>query len=185
MIEGKPDSELIESFLKGSESSFKEIVDRYKEKIYWHARRLTGNHLDADEVLQEVLIVLFKKIADFNFHSSLYTWIYKITSTRAINLIRKRNLRKIFSIDSDEMRELLSSEDIALNFESKEKLEKIDMVLQKLPPKQREIFALRHFEQLSYDEIAKITGKSLGGLKANYFHALNKVIKNMENYDKE
>lgn len=179
MVIERKDSELIENFLKGDQSSFKEIVERYKDKIYWHARRMTGNHLDADEIVQEVLIVIFKKLKDFRFQSSLYTWIYKITSTRSLNLIKKRNLKRFFSIDNEEHKEIKYGEDIVSNIENKEKLVQLDAVLKKLPVKQREIFILRHFEQLSYEEISKITGKSLGGLKANYFHALNKVLDEM------
>ncbi|MBX2977322.1 MAG: RNA polymerase sigma factor [Ignavibacteriaceae bacterium] len=179
MVIERKDSELIENFLKGDQSSFKEIVERYKDKIYWHARRMTGNHLDADEIVQEVLIVIFKKLKDFRFQSSLYTWIYKITSTRSLNLIKKRNIKRFFSIDDDEHKEIKYGEDIVSNIENKEKLVQLDGVLKKLPVKQREIFILRHFEQLSYEEISKITGKSLGGLKANYFHALNKVLDEM------
>lgn len=179
MVIERKDSELIENFLKGDQSSFKEIVERYKDKIYWHARRMTGNHLDADEIVQEVLIVIFKKLKDFRFQSSLYTWIYKITSTRSLNLIKKRNLKRFFSIDNEEHKEIKYGEDIVINIENKEKLVQLDAVLKKLPVKQREIFILRHFEQLSYEEISKITGKSLGGLKANYFHALNKVLDEM------
>jgi RNA polymerase sigma-70 factor (ECF subfamily) len=183
MNEVRTDFDNIERFLNGDQSSFKEIVDKYKDKIYWHARRMTGNHLDADEIVQEVLIVVYKKLGNFKFQSSLYTWIYKITSTRSLNLIKKRNLRRLFSIHDQEFEQISSDDDIVTNLESKQKLEKIDKLLKTLPVKQREVFILRHYEQLSYEEISKITGKSLGGLKANYFHALSKVMKGMENYN--
>jgi RNA polymerase sigma-70 factor (ECF subfamily) len=183
MSEQRTDSENIERFLNGDQSSFKEIVNKYKDKIYWHARRMTGNHVDADEIVQEVLIVLYKKIGDFKFQSSLYTWIYKITSNRSLNLIKKRNIRRFFSIHEEEYEQISADDDIVSNFESKQKLEEVDRVLNTLPAKQREIFVLRHYEQLSYEEISKITGKSLGGLKANYFHALSKVMKGMEKYN--
>jgi len=67
------------------------------------------------------------------------------------------------------------------NIDDKEKLRRLDLILQKLPARQREVFLLRHFEELSYEEISKITGKSVGGLKANYFHALNKVLEKFKN----
>lgn len=69
-----------------------------------------------------------------------------------------------------------SKEDIVKKLEAKERLMELDKVLLKLPTKQREVFSLRHFEELSYEEISEITGKSVGGLKANYFHALKKVM---------
>jgi len=83
------DFELVKKYLDGDERAFNEIVRKYSEKIYWHARRMLGNHLDADEITQEVIIVLYKKLKTFNFNSSLYTWIYRITSNLCINYINK------------------------------------------------------------------------------------------------
>lgn len=177
----KTDKQLVENFLNGDESAFNVLISRYQQKIYWHARRMTGNHLDADEILQEVLLVIFRKMKEFKFESSLYTWIYRITSTRSINYLKRKKLYKFFSIDDDDSyNEIGSSEDIEQNILSKEKLELLDKALAKLPIKQREVFVMRHTENMSYEEIAAITGKSVGGLKANYFHALSKVMELMK-----
>jgi RNA polymerase sigma-70 factor, ECF subfamily len=170
------DYELVNSFLAGNEGAFNLIVKKYQKKIYWHARQMLGNHLDADEVMQEVLIVMYNKLKNFNFNSSLYTWIYKIVSTRSLNQIRKKQVKRFFSIDEHEDFDLKDEQDIVENIDNKEKLNKVKSVLQKIPPKQREIFIMRNFEELSYEEISQITGKSVGGLKANYFHALKKVM---------
>jgi len=170
------DFELINRFLSGEEVAFNLIVKKYQKKIYWHARQMMGNHLDADEVTQEVLIVIFNKLKNFNFNSSLYTWIYKIVTTRSLNQIRKKQIKRFFSIDDNDVNELQDKHDIVEELDSKEKLEKVQKVLQKIPPKQRQIFIMRNFEDLSYEEISEITGKSVGGLKANYFHALKKVL---------
>jgi RNA polymerase sigma-70 factor, ECF subfamily len=141
---------------------------------------MTGNHLDADEIVQEVLLVLYKKLKDFQFKSSLYTWIYRITSTRTINYLKKKKIRQIFSIDDEAGNKLSFSEDIIKNIEDKEKLERVEKALQKIPNKQREVFLFRVYEGLSYEEISEITGKSVGGLKANYFHAANKIMELMK-----
>ncbi len=183
MAENQSDYELVKSFLQGSESAFNEIVNRYKQKIYWHARRMTGNHLDADEVVQEVFIVLYTKLKDFQFKSSLYTWIYKITSTRSLNFIKKRKVKELLGFEDKYDTLVSAGTEIVKDIENKEKLNKLDEVLQKLPSKQREIFILRNFDELSYEEISKITGKSVGGLKANYFHAIQKITELMKSYD--
>jgi RNA polymerase sigma-70 factor, ECF subfamily len=183
MPEDISDYELIKSFINGDEASFNKIINKYKHKIYWHARRMTGNHLDADEVVQEVLLVMYKKLKDFQFKSELYTWIYRIVSTRSLNYLRKRSLRKVFSFDDPSTDSVSSNEDIAKSLEMKEKLKKINSLLQKLPLKQREVFILRHYEELSYEEISDLTGKSIGGLKANYFHGVNKILELMKNYE--
>jgi len=175
MTENLNDFELVNQFLSGNEAAFNKIVIKYQERIYWHARRMTGNHPDADEIVQEVLLVIYQKLKTFKFQSSLYTWIFRITSTRCINLIRKNKVKRLFSLD-DKSDELHSLPDFIKNVEDKEKLELINKALQKLPVKQREVFIMRNFDELSYEEIAVISGKSIGGLKANYFHAVNKLL---------
>jgi RNA polymerase sigma-70 factor (ECF subfamily) len=176
------DFELVKEFTAGNEAAFNTLVGKYQQRIYWHARRMVGDHLEADEVTQEVLIVLYKKLKTFKFNSNLFTWIYRITSNLSINHLRKNSVRKFLRIDDESVRELKSNNsDLVNDIENKEKLNKLDNVLNKLPVKQREVFILRNFEELSYEEISEITGKSVGGLKANYFHALKKVTELMEN----
>lgn len=175
------DFELISSFVSGNEKSFNELISRYQKSIYWHARRMVGNHFDADEVTQQVIIVLYNKLSGFKFNSSLKTWIYKITSTRSINLLKKRKIKKILRIEDIEKKDILASNDVYLNFENKERIKEIDNLLRKLPTKQREVFIFRHFDGLSYEEISEITSKSIGTLKANYFHASKKILWNMKN----
>lgn len=176
------DFELIKSFINGDESAFNRLAVKYQERIYWHARRMTGNHLDADEIVQEVLMVLYNKLKTFEFKSSLYTWIYTITNTRSINYLKKKSLRSFFSLDEISNRKF-EQKDVIDDIESKQKIEKIESAMQKLPVKQREVFIMRNFDEMSYEEISQITGKNVGTLKANYFHALNK-IKEMVKYDK-
>jgi RNA polymerase sigma-70 factor (ECF subfamily) len=174
MQENITDEELIRRFVNGDESAFNTLANRYIEKIYWHARRMTGNHLDADEILQEVLIVLYKKLKTFEFKSSLYTWIYTITNTRSINLINKRRIKNLFSLE-EVPNNILDDRNLSAELESKQKLQQIEKALQKLPVKQREVFIMRNYNELSYEEISEITGKSIGALKANHFHAINKL----------
>lgn len=181
MHEVNNDFELTKSFINGDESAFNRLAVKYQEKIYWHARRMTGNHLDADEIVQEVLMVLYNKLKTFEFKSSLYTWIYTITNTRSINYLKKKNIRSFFSLD-DISNSKFEQNDMIDDLESKQKVEKIEKVLQKLPVKQREVFIMRNFDELSYEEISQITGKNIGTLKANHFHALSK-IKELVKYD--
>ena len=180
MSNAEEDLNLIEAFKNGDETSFNRLVLKYQQKIYWLARRMTGNHFDAEEVVQEVLMVMYKKLKGFEFRSSLFSWIYKITSTRSINFINRRKVRESFSIDDNSFFDLKSEDSITDNIETKEKLDKLNKVLQQLPVKQREVFILRNFDEMSYEEISNITGKSVGGLKANYFHAYKKILELMK-----
>jgi RNA polymerase sigma-70 factor, ECF subfamily len=174
MNSNEDDYTLVKKFLEGDESSFNRIVHKYQHKIYWHARRMTGSHYDADEVVQDVLMVMYNKLGSFKFQSALYTWIYRVTSTRSLNYLRKRGIKHLFSLEDKEAA-LVKSDDLILDMDNKEKLAMIEKYLQKLPVKQREIFIFRNFDELSYEEISKITGKSIGGLKANYFQAVKKM----------
>ena len=181
MTENNNDRELVKDFISGNQSAFNRLANRYQEKIYWHARRMTGNHLDADEIVQQVLLVMYNKLKTFNFDSSLYTWIYKITSRRSLNLIKRNRLRSFISIDNSDAIGVEAKDDIISDLETKERVEKVERLLKKISPKQREVFIFRKFDELSYEEISEITGKSTGALKANYFHAFNKLKELMKN----
>lgn len=169
------DKRLVEEFLDGNEIAFRSLINKYSQKIYWHARGMLNNHFDADEVTQEVIIVLYNKLNTFNFESNLYTWIYRITSTRTLNYIRKKKIKEFFSLSDGKFDNLELETDIQNNFEKKDEIERIEKVLQKIPTKQREVFIMKNFEEMTYKEISEITGRSIGGLKANYFHALKKI----------
>jgi len=119
----------------------------------------------------------------FNYNSALYTWIYKITSTRSLNLLKKKALRRIFTFSSDEIAEKIGYENIVEDIESRERFLQMEKLLSKLPVKQRQIFVMRNYDDLSYEEISNITGKSIGALKANYFHAFRKMKELMEKND--
>lgn len=180
MIDEK-EVKLIKKFTEGDERAFNELVKHHQQNIYWHARRMVGNHLDADEVTQQVIIVLYKKLSTFKFNSSLKTWIYKITQTRCLNLLKKRKIKRWLNLDDEKIGTLKSKEDIILKVEDKDKIERLNKYLEQLPIKQKEVFVLRHFEELNYEEISEITGKSIGGLKANYFHASKKIFGKLYN----
>jgi len=182
MTEINNDQELVNEFISGNESAFNRLAKRYQEKIYWHARRMTGNHLDADEIVQQVLLVMFNKLKTFKFQSSLYTWIFRVTSTRSINLIKKRQIQQLMPLDKwSETGE--AKNDIFTKLEEKEKFEQMQKLLKEIPAKQREVFLFRNFEGLCYEEIAKITGRSVGTLKANYYHAFKKIKEVMQHYE--
>ena len=180
MNSNSEDYELIQDFLSGNEQSFNILARKYQEKVYWHARRMLGDHDDAHEIVQQVLLVMHSKLNTFNFSSSIYTWIYKITSTRSLNLLKKRKLKRYFTFSENKNFENIGHENVIADIEVREKFDKMEKLLLKLPSKQREIFVMRNYDDLSYDKISMITGKSIGALKANYFHAFRKMKELME-----
>ena len=147
--------------------------------------------MDADEIVQEVMLVLFKNLKDFKYQSTFSTWLFRIITTRTLNFLKRRRIKEIFSIHSSDDNETSGIENIAgagsgvaEDLENREKLKALDRVLKGIPAKQMEIFIMRHFDEMSYEEISEITGKSIGGLKANYHHAFVKVNELMRrNYE--
>lgn len=176
------DKVLIDRFLEGDETAFNTLFEKYKQKIYLTAYRLLGNHEDANDITQETLIKIYKELKNFRNESSLYTWIYRITTNLSLNLLKKKKLRSFFDFDDvDEWLFKDERQSPELSFRENELSNKIQEALKKLPEKQRTVFTLRYYDELSYEEISKILGTSVGALKANYFHAVNKLQKELKN----
>ena len=169
------DRQLLDAFLEGDERGFNELVRRYQEKVYWVARRIVIDHDDADDIVQDVFIKFHRSAKEFRGESSLYTWLYRVTVNASLNALRRKKVREYLAID--EMTSQYESDvprpDEAL--EAAEQRSEIEKAVSRLPGKQRAVFVLRYYEEKSYEEIAAILKTSIGGLKANYFHALKKV----------
>lgn len=152
------------------ESAFETLVRTYQEKLYGHLRRMTGNHPDADDALQNTFIKVWKNIEKFRGDSALYSWLYRIATNEAIALIEKR--KKGFRQLPAESSGLTASTEGP----SGDAIEaKLKAALLTLPEKQRQVFDLKYFEEMKYETIAEITGTSVGALKASYFHAVKKL----------
>ena len=151
---------------------FAEIVRRYQRSIYYHSRNLLVSHDDADDAVQNALIKIWQNASQFKGESLLRTWIYRIATNESINLIRKRKPTIDFDEAQPEMAEMIT-EDLYLSGDE------IALKLQKamcfLPFKQKLVFTLRYFEDLSYADIALLTSTSEGALKASYHHAVKKL----------
>ncbi len=169
------DLELVELFQKGNETSFNELVKRYQEKIYWIARRFVNDHDQADDIVQEVFVKVYRALKNFRGESSVYTWLYRITINVALNALRKQRIRDFIRIDEFFETAEDENEQPDAIFEKDEQQKLIEEAIAKLPEKQKAVFILRYHEELSYDEISLILKTSVGGLKANYFHAVKKI----------
>ncbi|MCO6357476.1 RNA polymerase sigma-70 factor (ECF subfamily) [Roseivirga pacifica] len=154
--------------------AFRELVDKYKERVYWHARKIVIDHEDADDVAQEAFIKVYKNLEGFREASQLFTWIYRITTNEALNLLKKKQKKQGISIDevAHELEHSLTSSNLLSGEEIQLKLQK---ALLQLPEKQRLVFNMKYFDDLKYDEISEITGTSVGGLKASYHLAVKKI----------
>lgn len=169
------DPELVEHYRQGREAAFNEIVLRYQEKIYWVVRQFLSDHDDTDDVVQEVFIKAARGLHDFRGDASLYTWLYRIAVNLSLNAIRNKRVAEFFRLDDvgDLADHGSPGPDHQVDADEQQRI--IGSAVRSLPPKQRTVFVLRYYEEMSYEEIAEVMQTSVGGLKANYFHAVRKV----------
>lgn len=152
------------------EAGFTLLINTYQEKLYGHLRRMLKSHQDADDALQNSLIKIWKNFDSFRGDSALYTWLYRIATNEALTILEKQRHAHLH-VDASEV--ALSG--MCDGPDSDEIAQRLWAALDTLPPKQRQVFDLKYFEEMKYDEIAAITHTSVGALKASYFHAVKKV----------
>lgn len=157
------------------DEGFKELMRLYGEPLYWHIRRIVIGHDDAEDVLQETCIKILAGIDSFRREGKLTTWIYSIATHEALNQLRRKT-RLFQSID-----DLGPSLTGRLEAETPMDSQATEVLFQKalltLPTQQRIAFNLRYYDEMSYEEIASITGKNVNTLKTNYHFATEKIKK--------
>ena len=167
---------LVERFHAGDEQAFNILTLRYQEKIYWVVRRLITDHDEADDIVQDVFIRAYHSLKSFKGESSVYTWLYRIAVNLSLNELRRKTIRKTFSLEDSSYEQHSTDDDTPEEaMERSERSIMIKTAIERLPEKQKQVFVLRYYEEMPYEEIAKIVKTSVGGLKANYFHAVKKI----------
>src|SRR6266498_1655786 len=165
------DAELVERYLAGDMSAFDELMIRYERPIYRVCYRFVDNRDDAMDLAQEVFIKAFEHLAGFRRESSLKTWLYRIAVNHCINHVKKHSHEFVEVTEhTSSVRPMVHAQ-----LEENEKREHFRRMVKFLPPKQKAILELRINEQLSYEEIARIAGRSVSTIKASVFFALEKL----------
>ena len=161
------------------EQAFRVLITEYKERLYWHIRKIVISHDDADDVLQNTFIKVFRGIDNFKQESQLFSWMYRIATNESITFINKRAKER-----NTEISEIKQGLVTSLQSDEWFTGDEIQLILQEavasLPEKQQLVFNMKYFDNMKYDEISDILETSVGGLKASYFHAVKKI----ENYIK-
>ena len=161
------------------------IMSRFKRFVFSIAIRYMRDEEDAKDITQEAFIKAYQSIETFRGDSHIRTWLYTITRNLCLNALDKQKRKgQILSIDSHDYIELPASERSDSLVEHAEFTSFFNECMSILPEKQRETFILRHVEELSYEEISTMLGTSIGGLKANYFQAVQKLAQYLESKDK-
>ena len=161
---------------------FNAIVGQYSEPLYWHIRNIVGSHEDSDDILQETFVKVWKALPSFRGESSVSTWLWRLATNEALSFMRWRKVRAALSFKSiDAETEKTVDADPYFNGDTAQR--KLAKAILKLPDKQRAVFCMRYFEDLPYEQIALITGTSVGALKASYHLAQEKIKKEIETSD--
>jgi len=170
------DKDLILSFRDERSRSevFTKLVKKYQERLYWHIRRMVVVHDDADDILQNVFIKVWKNLEGFREESGLYTWLYRIATNETLSWIESRKRFKSVPIDGND--EYFQNKIVAQRDFDPGKIEwKLQQAIATLPDKQRVVFNLRYYDEMPYDDMSQVLGTSTGALKASYHHAVKKV----------
>lgn len=156
------------------EEAFRTLVSKYKERLYWHIRRMVFNHDDADDVLQNTFIKVYRNIGGFKGNSALFSWMYRIATNEALTFLSSKAQK--YRVSSEELQQKMAEGLKAdVYFEGDAIQLKLQQAVATLPEKQRLVFTMKYFEEMKYEEMSEILDTSVGSLKASYHHAVKKI----------
>ena len=182
-LTGQDDAELLMRFREPAtkEAAYTAIIKKYQERLYWHVRRIVVDHEDANDVLQNVFIRVWKGLENFKEESQLYTWLYRIATNESLTFLENAKKRSAVSL-SDVESGLENKIKADQNFDANKLEWKLQLAIQQLPEKQRLVFSLRYYDEMPYEEMSKVLETSEGALKASYHHAVKKIEDYIKNH---
>jgi RNA polymerase sigma-70 factor (ECF subfamily) len=170
------DEEILSKFREDTtrNEAFNLLLKKYQQKIYWHIRRMVINHDDADDLVQDVFIKIWKNLPGFRNDAQLYTWMYRIATNECITFLNKKKQKNNVSLDDVdyELADTLSSSD---QFTGDQIQKKLQQAILTLPDKQRLVFNMKYFDDMKYEEMSDVLGTSVGALKASFHLAVKKI----------
>lgn len=156
--------------------AFDQLIEQYGNRLYWHIRRIVVQHEEAEDVLQDTFARAYLSIGDFlgDTEGSLTAWLYRIATTSAIRVLKKRK-KGIFSTLDSVRGSLLATFEQEIDPSADEILVRLQKAILALPTKQRLVFNMRYYDELSFEQISQATGQSVSTLKTNYHYAVQKI----------
>lgn len=162
------------------DKGFRTLMSRFMEPVYWHIRRLVVSHEDAQDATQETMVRIYRSLDHHSGERSLTAWIYRIATNEALRLIERNNRRAWQALDE-------TAGDIAadeyIDYSDAEAV-MLQRAIHSLPTKQQVAFNLRYYDEMSYDEIAAVTGSTTGAAKSNYHLAKDKIVEYLKTNDR-
>lgn len=174
MMENK-DQQICSALGRGAyREAFDLLVAAYGERMYWQIRRLVFSHDDADDILQDCYLKVWKALPKFRSESGLYTWLYRIVTNESLNFLRREKfLSRFSSVDAETVALRKIDEDPYFNGDKLQRA--LYKCIARLPAKQRLVFEMRYFDEVEYKEMSRLLGTSEGALKASYHIAYTKI----------
>ena len=172
----KETEKLIAQLRSNEVEAFDRLIERYGDRLYWHIRRVVVQHEDAEDALQETFTRTFLSINEFRGDNepSLTAWLYRIATNSAIRVLQKRKKWAFSTLDS--LRgDLLATFEHELDPTADEIVVRLQKAILALPTKQRLVFNMRYYDELSFEQISQATGYSVSTLKINYHYAVQKI----------
>ncbi len=153
--------------------AFTRVVELYKEKLYWQIRRMVINHDDADDILQNTFLKAWQGLDSFRGDSLLSTWLYRIAANETINFL-EREKKSTLDLDDGES-SLAARLESDPYFDGDETQRLLQEAIASLPVRQRQVFNLKYFDEMKYEDMSQMLNTSVGALKASYHHAVKKI----------
>lgn len=169
------DSEILLTFHNEAtkEKGFRMLMNTYQEKLYNQIWRMTQNHSHTNDILQNTFVKAWKGLHGFQGNSQLHTWLYSIARNETLNFLQKEKKHKSVGFENHKQENNFKTN--AETISAKDIEQKLNSALLSLPDKQREVFSMRYYEELTYEQMSELTGTSVGALKASYHHAVKKI----------
>ncbi len=175
------DNAIIDTLKESPERGFRMLMMKYQEPLYWHIRRLVVSHDDAQDAAQETFVRIYRSFDQYRGDCSFRSWIYRIATNEALRIISKRR-QEVVSLESAATGVNLIQGDNYIDFDDKVAV-KLQKAILTLPPKQQLAFNLRYYDELSFEEIARIADSTPSSIKASYHVAKEKIVKYMNSND--
>jgi len=165
---------------KHRDKAFAKLLDAYQQRLYWHVRKLVTSHEDANDVLQNTFIRIYKGLERFQQKSSLHTWMYRIAYNESMRFIEKNKSKYYTSIEDVSDKYLNNLED-DVYFEGNEIQLKLQQLVSSMSEKQRRVFQMKYFDDLKFREISEILNIKEATLKSIYYAAVKHIEENILN----
>ena len=172
---------ILDTIVTDQEAGFRLLLESYSRPVYWHIRRITVAHHDAEDALQETFLRVFRNIGKFKKEMSLAAWIFRIATNEALRQC-DRHKDRAFSLDDNESEACCIMADEYFDYSDLESV-KLQKAILSLPPKQQLAFNLRYYDEFDYSTIAQILDSTVAAAKANYHVAKEKIILYMNTHD--